>query len=118
MNLKIWSCKVGYADADRLPPGSDGPMRDAVQDAFEQLTGLAPDFTFSGWGAQLSPGELAVVNDTDPPEWPGELVDALKALADEHGKALVAHVAQSLWMLGFMPPTPGGMKDESGKVVG
>ena len=59
MKEKIWSCKIGPATS--LPPGSDASMRIAVSNAFKALTGEAPEFIFSGWGAQLSHAEETLV---------------------------------------------------------
>lgn len=53
--MKIWECKIGEADA--LPEGADAPMRRAVERAYQELTGRDPLFIFSGWGAELTPGE-------------------------------------------------------------
>lgn len=58
---KLWSCKVGFADAHQLPAGSDWPMREAVIGAFRQITGCEPEFTFSGWGDKLTEAEDAAL---------------------------------------------------------
>lgn len=61
---KIWFCKVGENVVDdTLPPGADWPMRKAVSDAYEAIVGHAPDFVFSGWNEELTPGELRVLQD-------------------------------------------------------
>ena len=62
----VWTCKIGWADRAALPPGSDAPMRDAVERAFRELTGHDAKFTFSGWGGSLTEGELACVEDRLP----------------------------------------------------
>jgi hypothetical protein len=62
----IWFCKIGETDRDKLPDGSDAPMRRAVRDAYVTLTGIEPDFIFSGWGAELLESERAVVEDREP----------------------------------------------------
>ena len=62
---KIWQCKIGGEVGD-LPAGADGPMRRAVQTAFEELTGTSVSFTFSGWGASLTEGERAVHENRAP----------------------------------------------------
>lgn len=59
----IWSCKVGEADRAKLPHGADLPMRQAVAEAFHEITGEWPEFIFSGWVAELTPGEQSVVDD-------------------------------------------------------
>lgn len=57
--MKIWSCKIGKAEG--VPGGADFPMRRAVERAYMEITGQAPDFIFSGWGAELDENERAVV---------------------------------------------------------
>lgn len=59
---KIWSCKIGEVNPSLLPPGSDSPMREAVEAAYLRLTGLESNFNFSGWGAELDCYERAVFN--------------------------------------------------------
>ena len=63
---KVWSCKIGFAEDSVLPWGADLPMRQAVEEAFKQLTGDWPEFIFSGWGAELTEAELAVVENRMP----------------------------------------------------
>jgi hypothetical protein len=65
--LKIWSCKIGEVDEAKLRAaypegGADAPMRDAVREAYRQLTGEYPAFLFSGWGAELDEHERAAVH--------------------------------------------------------
>lgn len=64
--MKIWSCKIGEVGAEKLPLGADGPMREAVGRAYREITGEDPRFIFSGWGAELTEGERAVVEDRLP----------------------------------------------------
>lgn len=66
MNNTIWRCKIGVQGPLLLPAGADYPMRRAVEAEFRRLTGVDPEFTFSGWSAQLTEGELAVVEDRMP----------------------------------------------------
>lgn len=47
---RYWYCLIGPFDTDKLPDGSDAPLRQAVQKAFAQLTGSEADLTSSGWG--------------------------------------------------------------------
>lgn len=54
---KIWECKIGEVEAKYLEPGSDSPMRRAIEKAYKELTGQEPEFIFSGWGGELTPGE-------------------------------------------------------------
>lgn len=61
---KIWSCKIGETNA--LPMGADAPMRAAVRLAYEALTGEEPAFIFSGWGAELTEPERAMVENREP----------------------------------------------------
>lgn len=60
----IWWCKIG--EAGTLPKGADGPMRDAVSDAYKELTGKEPNFIFSGWGGKLTEAEQACIDDRKP----------------------------------------------------
>ena len=55
--MKIWTCKIGEVEEDKLPYGSDLPMREAIQEAYHKLTGEECKFIFSGWGGQLTHGE-------------------------------------------------------------
>lgn len=60
----IWECKIGLKEGTvvEMPGGSDFPMRMAVEKAFKEITGLECDFNFSGWGAELTELEKAVIN--------------------------------------------------------
>jgi hypothetical protein len=64
--MKIWYCKIGECTEEelhsRMSSGADLPMRIAVEEQYEEITGKKPDFIFSGWGAELTEGERAVVN--------------------------------------------------------
>lgn len=61
---RIWLCKIG--EVASTPQGADYPMREAVARAFREVTGEEPTFIFSGWGAELTEGERAVVEDRLP----------------------------------------------------
>lgn len=63
---KIWTCKIGGNADTPTPRWSDGPMRQAVEAAFEKVTGKAPAFLFSGWGSSLTEPERAVVENRLP----------------------------------------------------
>ena len=63
---KIWSCKIGPAPISKVPNGADLPMREAVEAMFHGLTGVRAQFNFSGWGAELTESELAVIEDRPP----------------------------------------------------
>jgi hypothetical protein len=60
--MKIWECKIGEVDAAKLPSGADLPMRQAVSDAYFNITGERPEFIFSGWGGELDEVERHVVD--------------------------------------------------------
>ena len=62
----VWECKIGWAPREKLPMGADFPMRQAIRNAFYQVTGVEAEFIFSGWGAELSESELAVVENREP----------------------------------------------------
>jgi hypothetical protein len=59
-NMKIWYVKIG--GCREIPYEADGPMRSAVQLAYEILTGEGARFCFSGWGAELTEKEQALVD--------------------------------------------------------
>lgn len=65
MSERIWTCKIG-GDVGDLPPGSDFPMRQAVERAYYELTGKQSEFNFSGWGGALDEGERACVENRLP----------------------------------------------------
>lgn len=60
--MKIWECKIGEVDAGWVAPGSDLPMRRAIERAYYEITGQEPSFIFSGWGAELTEVERKVVD--------------------------------------------------------
>ncbi len=64
-NGGIWYCKIGETKG-KLPMGSDAPMRMAVRKAYGEITGGEPSFIFSGWGAELTEPERAVVENRLP----------------------------------------------------
>ena len=56
---KVWSCKIGaFCIADL--PEFEVTMRNAVEKAFFELTGVEADFCFSGWGGKLKGIELEI----------------------------------------------------------
>ena len=57
-----WECRIGEISRDQLPSGADGPMRDAVEAAYVELTGRESGFIFSGWDGRLTAHERAVVD--------------------------------------------------------
>lgn len=65
MSEQIWTCKIG-GSAEPLPPGADMPMREAVAEAYRKITGIEPEFVFSGWGGSLTEPERAVVENRLP----------------------------------------------------
>lgn len=61
---RIWKCKIG--EVASLPDAADLVMRQAVAQAYREITGEEPVFIFSGWGAELDERERAVVEDRLP----------------------------------------------------
>jgi hypothetical protein len=59
----VWECKIGECDRNVLPNGSDTPMRQAIREAFIKLTGIEPEYIFSGWGAELTETEQWIIDD-------------------------------------------------------
>jgi len=64
--MSIWYCKIGTLHEIDLPNGADWPMRKAIRQAFAGLTGQDDEFCFSGWSAELTECELAVVENREP----------------------------------------------------
>lgn len=56
--MKIWTCKIGQVPS--IPSGADLPMREAIAKAYREITGVDPEFIFSGWGGELDPFEQEV----------------------------------------------------------
>jgi hypothetical protein len=83
---RIWTVKVG-GRVPLLPSESDPPMRAAVARAFEDVTGVVPEFTFSGWGGTLTEPERAVVENRAPSE------EHYQQWLREHPEAAVEPVA-------------------------
>lgn len=61
LNSNIWTCKIGGKFTGHLPAGADFPMRRAIESAYKEITGVYPDFLFSGWGAELTESEREVI---------------------------------------------------------
>ena len=59
--LKIWTCKIGGITGQPLPYGADWPMRQALAQAYREITGRDAEFCFSGWGGELTESERAVI---------------------------------------------------------
>lgn len=76
MSENIWTVKIGGITGP-IPSGGDAPMRRAISQAFQSLTGWEPEYIFSGWGGELTEGERAVVENREPGE------DAMLAEAAE-----------------------------------
>lgn len=76
--MRIWTCKIG--EVEDVPGGADGPMRDAVESAYRQITGKESVFLFSGWGGSLDEIERACVERREPLT-PGIAAPALAELS-------------------------------------
>lgn len=61
--MKIWSCLIGEVPDSMVPQGGDWPMRQAVANAYRELTGAEPRFIFSGWGAELTDIQREIVEE-------------------------------------------------------
>lgn len=59
---KIWKCKIGEVETGTRLIGADAPMRKAIQEAYEKITGKEADFCFSGWDAKLNEEEQEIFN--------------------------------------------------------
>jgi hypothetical protein len=45
-----WTCIIGATDKTKLQDGADSPMRNAVETAYQKVTGSESDVLYSGWG--------------------------------------------------------------------
>ena len=61
-----WTCRIGSRAGVCIPPGADGPMRDAVYKAFKEVTTEDAEACFSGWGDQFTEEQLAVIENRLP----------------------------------------------------
>jgi len=98
---RIWTCKIGGL-TDKWLDGADLPMRRAVQDAFEQVTGRWAEYCFSGWGGKLDEIERSVVENRHP-DWqrvPAAAPPARQPLTDEQDP-IVGHKTFRDGPLGF-----------------
>ena len=66
MKQTVWFCKIGSLENLAMPNGADLPMRQAIQKAFEEITGVNAEFCFSGWGGELTESEIACVLNKQP----------------------------------------------------
>lgn len=64
-DVKIWQCRIGAPDIV-VPREGDSPMRDGVEATFRKVVGHPAKFMFSGWGYELTEGELAVIENRLP----------------------------------------------------
>lgn len=60
-----WHCIIGETTGPRGGL-ADEPMRQAVAESYQRLTGFEPSFVFSGWDTELDESYRAVVEDRDP----------------------------------------------------
>jgi hypothetical protein len=100
MNQKqeFWTCVIGPADRNTLPKGSDFPLRMAVKEAFELISGHPDEICMSGWGndsetaakASVKRDFVYAVNKTNTPEpelrkfTSGELLQLVTNFAKEY----------------------------------
>lgn len=50
MAKEYWFCMIGSTEREQLPQGSDFPMRMAVREKYQKVTGEEDDICSSGWG--------------------------------------------------------------------
>ena len=55
-----WNCIIGSIDKSKLKNGADSPMRNAVETAYQKVTGKESDILLSGWG--MTEERMKVVN--------------------------------------------------------
>ena len=72
---EYWMCIIGSTTRDRLPDGSDFPMRMPVRETFTKLTGQQAEHCWSGWGLTDKKRELIMkIWNMDEADLPNEIV--------------------------------------------
>lgn len=61
-----WGCIIGPMEPQHLTGGKDSPMRNAVAEAFKSICSEDPEHCFSGWNANPTEPERAVIEDRLP----------------------------------------------------
>jgi NTP pyrophosphatase (non-canonical NTP hydrolase) len=56
-----WECKIGSINGVEIPSGGDFPMREAVEKAYFDLTGIHAQACFSGWGSVFTESEKKII---------------------------------------------------------
>ena len=75
LKKEYWMCIIGSTTRDRLPAGSDFPMRMPVRENFAKLTGQPDDHCWSGWGLTDKKRELIMkIWSMDEEDLPDEIV--------------------------------------------
>lgn len=100
---KIWECKIGEVDTERLGHGADLSMRQAVREAYTRLAGQAPNFIFSGWGGALTENERVIVDEhrVVRNKMTEEFAEKWSAVQEgrESSQAVYAQTALLMWMV-------------------
>lgn len=66
MKYKVWECKIVVPDNCSLPDGFDWPPRAAACNAISSA-GIPVVTCFSGWGGELTEGELNCIKEDPNP---------------------------------------------------
>lgn len=92
MKKRYWMCIIGPADHDKLSPGSNTPLRDAVEEAFRKTQGADSESCWSGWG--MSEARLKKVlhewNNYDTPLCPNCREEMVEKTVMAKGKPISA----------------------------
>jgi hypothetical protein len=84
VEAEYWICIIGATNSNNLIGGSDSPMRNAVQKAFEETTGHEDETCWSGWGSEKE--NVAVVNAVWSMDKDDPLYEAIKCMLNGGGR--------------------------------
>lgn len=65
---EYWFCTIGPIERESLPQGADFPLRQAVKQSYETLTGSIDYYCASGWGVTEEMAEAMFYARENPKE--------------------------------------------------
>ena len=84
VEAEYWICVIGATNSKNLKGGSDYPMRNAVQKAFEETTGHEDETCWSGWGSEKE--KVDIVNAVWSMDKDDPLYEAIKGMLKGGGR--------------------------------
>ena len=84
VEAEYWVCVIGATNSKNLKDGADSPMRKAVQQAFEEVTGHEHEDCWSGWGSEKE--RVDVINAVWSMDEKDPLYEAIKCMLKGGGR--------------------------------